>query len=278
MKKWVLLFLSMVFMLGNVAFAEDTKAIVDKVSENTINISVNSPEKIKITGYTINKGSSILVYYINSANGSNSDSIIVDTNTVARPYRVILVNGSQSPSIQPFADINNHQMKDYIRHLHDVGFVEGYEEDNTFKPDDNITRAEFITIIIRALKFDEKPEFRKSFNDLDQNHWAYSYLIKAIDNGLVEGSEEDGKKLLKPDDDITFAEACKIIDEAFKIQNSSPANYDVRFVNHWAKSYLQILLNENVISPSDDFYQKGAIDRPAKRGEVAMLLSRTLGR
>lgn len=277
MKKLILLLIFIIFAFSSTVFAAEIKATVEKVSENSIKITATSKDKIKLTGYTISKGSNIIIYFINDSKGTNEDAINIDIRTVVRPYRVIIEN-SDKPFVEPFGDIKNSQMRDYIRHLYDSGYINGYGEDNTFRPDNNITRAEFITIVSRMLNLKHVKTASLNFADFDMGHWAYDDAMKAAQNGIIEGYDENGSKLLKLDQNVTLAEACKIVDEAFKIKNKSSANYDVRFVKHWAKDNIQSLVNENIISSLDDFYKKGNLDRPAKRGEVAMLLSRTLGR
>lgn len=277
MKKLIFLSMFIIFISCSTVFALGTKTSVQKISENSIKITVASKDKIKLTGYTISKGSNIIVYFINDSIGTNEDAISVDIRTVVRPYRVILEN-AEKPFEVPFVDIKNSQLRDYIRHLYDAGYINGYEEDNTFRPDNNITRAEFITMISRMLNLEHVKVADSSFADLEVEHWAYDDVTKVVENGIIEGYDENGSKLLKLDQNVTIAEVCKIVDEAFKIKNKSSANYDVRFVNHWAKANIQSLVNENIISSVDNFYEKGELDRPAKRREVAMFLSRTVGR
>ena len=277
MKKLIFLSMFIIFISCSTVFALGTKTSVQKISENSIKITVASKDKIKLTGYTISKGSNIIVYFINDSIGTNEDAISVDIRTVVRPYRVILEN-AEKPFEVPFVDIKNSQLRDYIRHLYDAGYINGYEEDNTFRPDNNITRAEFITMISRMLNLEHVKVADLNFADLEIEHWAYDDVTKVVENGIIEGYDENGSKLLKLDQNVTIAEVCKIVDEAFKIKNKSSANYDVRFVNHWAKANIQSLVNENIISSVDNFYEKGELDRPAKRREVAMFLSRTVGR
>lgn len=279
MKKFLFMLLIFTTIITCPVYAAGEKATIHKVSENLIDITIKSSEKIKITGYDITNGSDIVVDFIKDKTRSNIASIKkLDLSTVIRPYKVIINNADNAYNYQPFNDIKDSEMKNYIRHLYDSGFINGYEEDNTFRPNNNITRAEFITLIVRMMELNERPLSSKmQFEDLKKTHWAYSEVIKAVSNGIIDGYDENNKKLLKLDNNITIAEVSKIIDSALKINSKSTANSDARFLKHWAKSNIQSLLNSDVISQTDDFYKKGEIDRLAKRGEVAMLLSRTLG-
>ena len=85
------------------------------------------------------------------------------------------------------------------------GYVTGYP-DGTYKPDNAITRAEFVTIAARFEEW-ELPELKDpTFNDI-QGHWAEKYIEKAVVLGWITGYE-DGS--FKPDQFITRAEAMTI--------------------------------------------------------------------
>lgn len=278
MKKYLLICLTALILFSSTVFAGDVKAKVEKISENSINIIVSSDSKIKVTGYTISNGSDIIVYYTKDNKGAVSDSITINLNTVLKPYKVILSDSENSPSFQPFSDIKDSSFKNYIRHLYDFGYVNGYEGDSTFRPNNSISRAEFITLLVRTLNLNKKSNQEVLFDDINSSNWAYENIQIAAQHGIVEGYFENGKRSFKPDNNIKISEAVKAIDSAFCINNTSSLNYDTRFINHWAKANIQSLLNTNIISAVDDFYKKGEIDRFANRGEVAMLISRTLGR
>lgn len=278
MKKLVVLVCFFTIILSSFVFASDPKANIENISENLIRVTVSADNNISVTGYTISKGKNIIVYYLSDDKGFMKDTIDINLSSVLKPYTLILADSSKPPSDQPFEDIKSHELKDYIRHLYDLGFIKGYDEDNSFKPDNSITRAELFTLIVRMMNFNEKFNERIKFDDLDNKHWAYNDVLKAVDNGLIEGYYEEGKRLLKLNNNITVGEASKIISQAFKVNNKDNINYDLRFSKHWARSYIQDLLNESIILSTDDFYTRGELDRPIKRGEVAMLISRALGR
>ena len=60
----------------------------------------------------------------------------------------------------------------------DAGIISGYA-DETFKPDEQISRAEMVSMLSRA--FDIKPniEGKKAYSDVKQSHWAYNYIVSA---------------------------------------------------------------------------------------------------
>ena len=88
--------------------------------------------------------------------------------------------------------------------LSNAGILDGYE-DGTFRPDGNITRAEFATITARFLEASYDGGNR--FSDID-GHWAAEYINEAANAGIVDGYE-DGT--FRPQQNITRAEAVTMV-------------------------------------------------------------------
>ncbi len=97
----------------------------------------------------------------------------------------------------------------YISRCEDENIIFGY--DGKFRPDDNITRAEFAVICVRF--FEKRSEStiepeNISFTDFDSSHWSYETIRKAYANGYVSGYPD---QTLRPDNIITRAEAVTIV-------------------------------------------------------------------
>ena len=88
--------------------------------------------------------------------------------------------------------------------LTNAGILDGYE-DGTFKPNGNITRAEFATIAVRF--FEATYEGENLFPDID-GHWAQDYINEAANAGIVDGYP-DGT--FGPQKLITRAEAMTMV-------------------------------------------------------------------
>lgn len=90
-----------------------------------------------------------------------------------------------------------------------AGVITGYK-DNTFKPANNITRAEFATI---AAKFDSGTYLGPNkFNDID-GHWAAEYINRAAERGWISGYTNGS---FRPDAYITRAEAMTLINNVLE--------------------------------------------------------------
>jgi hypothetical protein len=92
-----------------------------------------------------------------------------------------------------------------ISTMSNAGIVNGYA-DGTFKPTQNVTRAEFVTMVVRFWETRNTRDLGL-FSDLD-GHWAKDYILAAYNEGLIDGYE-DGT--FRPDVGITRAEASKIV-------------------------------------------------------------------
>ena len=89
------------------------------------------------------------------------------------------------------------------------GILTGYE-DGTFKPNANITRAEFATMAVRF--FSSSYEGEDLFPDIDK-HWAKDYINTAANEGIINGYE-DGT--FRPSQPITRAEAMAIVNRVLE--------------------------------------------------------------
>lgn len=92
-----------------------------------------------------------------------------------------------------------------INKLVDEKIINGYE-DNTFRPENKITRAEFSKMIVTAANLSESAE--SNFIDVSEDHWAKEYINNIYASGLVEGYD-DGT--FRPDNNITYAEISAVL-------------------------------------------------------------------
>ncbi len=87
-----------------------------------------------------------------------------------------------------YHDIFNHWSRNDVNYATNVlGLFRGYS-DMSFKPDANISRSEFITILARAgFKLgiiDETYDGPMNYNDFSLNHWSYTFIISFYNHML----------------------------------------------------------------------------------------------
>ena len=90
--------------------------------------------------------------------------------------------------------------------LSNMGILGGYE-DGTFRPNATITRAEFAKIAVSFFEY-EDIEAENIFTDVADGSWYENFVAVAAEIGLIEGYEGN---VFRPDESITRAEACTII-------------------------------------------------------------------
>lgn len=143
-----------------------------------------------------------------------------------------------------FADVDTDRWSNKeISTMANGKYIQGYE-DGTFRPEDDITRGEFVTIAARFLDaiIDES---YKTFNDID-GHWAEAAIHSVADQEWI-GGYEDGS--FRPDELITRAEAMAIINRMLVYHIDHDSLIDD--VKHWPDNhpsewyYLEVLKATN---------------------------------
>ena len=108
-----------------------------------------------------------------------------------------------------FSDMTtSHWAYNQIKDLSEKSIVIGYP-DGTFKPDENVTRAEFASMAIKALGQEHANVVQSiNFADLDQSYWAYDAIEKAVYFDLI--SNDKDSENFRPEDPVSRAEAINI--------------------------------------------------------------------
>ena len=175
--------------------------------------------------------------------------------------------GEQNKKI--FNDVKGHWAADKIDLFTQKGYINGYE-DNSFRPDNSITRAEFVKIVNKYFGLTKKSG--KVFNDTAY-HWAKDEIDIAVTNGVCKGMSNEE---FSPDKPITREQASLMISNYKKIADY---NYDKinRFadkleISDWAKSGVEGVLEKGYMNgyPDNTFKPQSNITR----AEAVVTLSR----
>jgi hypothetical protein len=159
------------------------------------------------------------------------------------------------------SDINTHPNQEAIEYVYDEGIVDGYS-DGTYQPNKTINRAEFTKIIVGTLYHAEDIETCESasipFSDMTVSAWYAPYICMAWQENLISGYPDN---TFRPEQNITFVEAAKIIDISFDGEyiDASP----------WYKPYVKNLSNFGVIPTTIERLEKNIT-----RGEMAEMIWR----
>ena len=90
------------------------------------------------------------------------------------------------------------------------GYIKGYS-DGMFRGNQNITRAEFVAMLVRFIGVNEKAY--ANFVDVSKDYWAYQYIATATEAGWIQGYQDN---TYRPDQDITRAEAMVIMNRVLE--------------------------------------------------------------
>jgi len=176
------------------------------------------------------------------------------------------------PSVtSAFYDIKGHWAESYITRLSDMKIVSGYP-DGSYKPENNVTRAEFVKLIVSA--FSLSAQGSVSFGDVYAEDWYKSYVDIAAALGVINGA--DG--MFKPNDYITRQDAALILYRAlslkFEIPDGAVFFTDEADVASYASMAVRSMAAQKIITG----YEDGSFMPMANtnRAQATTLISRAL--
>jgi len=172
-------------------------------------------------------------------------------------------------------DIAGHKARTEIIEAVERGVVFGYE-DFTFRPDGNVTRAEFASMLMRAIKpVDEGAPL--SFIDKDKiESWALKPVQQAVKLGIIFGYDD---KTFKPNANISHAEMISMVIRASGLAggNSSKTSFtDDAEIPDWAKPAVSKAEETGIIIVGGLPGGKFAPEAMSTRAEAASAIVRML--
>jgi hypothetical protein len=167
-----------------------------------------------------------------------------------------------------FTDISSHWAKDWINKAVNMGFVSGYE-DGTFKPDRTITRAEFSTMLNKAIQVETSQEI--DFYDVSAKDWFYNEVRKSVAAGFFSGYDDN---TFKPNNPIKRQEAAKVVAGAITTGNidgeGATLLKDYNTIQEWARESVNTVYNKGyILGYPDKTYQPS---KALTRGEAVKII------
>ena len=155
---------------------------------------------------------------ITSTGETSQTWIVTPIYTIATPP---ILSTTSTWTIK-FSDISNSFAKTYIMQLVKDWKINGYA-DKTFRPNNNTTRAEFLSILMKTRNIDVGYNVIKSdFTDIPSNGiWMTKFLNKAKDLWIINWQIINGKLKFRPNDSITRAEAIAMLLRLAKVSIDS---------------------------------------------------------
>lgn len=153
--------------------------------------------------------------------------------------KIIVEDGSEQETEEtknPFIDIGNDIEKVAIIELNKKGIIEGITQIE-FQPNKSISRAEFATLLSRALGKEET--HKHGFIDVKQTDWFSGHVGAAKTSALINGYPDN---TFKPLANITRQEAAMIIYNTAKMKGIDVSIGDTELRNYLSQfpDYIQI--------------------------------------
>ncbi|MBE5040953.1 S-layer homology domain-containing protein [Ructibacterium gallinarum] len=151
-------------------------------------------------------------------------------------------------------ELSNHWGTEELTQAVREGILQGLDE-TTLGLDETTTRAQFVTLLVRALNLD-LVEYSDSFQDVSAESWYASYIQTAFDAGLINGIDES---IFAPEEAITREEMAKLLALAYQritgIEEleAEPSGYaDEEEISDWAKPYVDFTKKVQILLGDED--------------------------
>ncbi len=119
-----------------------------------------------------------------------------------------------------------------------------------------------------------------TFDDT-KNHWAKDIIEEMADLEIINGFEEDGHKLFKPDNNITRIQFCAIVAKSLGITSGNKATdfADNDKIQAWALPYVNAMVEKGYITGKSDDDKTVYFDPDSSitRNEAFTIISRIVG-
>ena len=180
-----------------------------------------------------------------------------------------------------FDDVQNHKNQEAVEELASRGIINGVN-DASFCPDNTMTRAEFASVVVRALGVPLKTSDK--FADVTPSDWFYGYVGTAYAYGIVNGISQD---VFEPYGTITREEAAAMAARAAylcgmntDIAPSAARDILAEFADYvkvsgWASASVAFCYEQDILDRNDIEINP---QKNITRAEIAQMLYNILGR
>lgn len=227
------------------------------------------------TGNTGSTGSS------SNSGSSTSATAKPETNPVSEPKTEPESESKSESEIKPeakpdskpqpeFKDVKSHWASEAIQKAQQLGIVSGYK-DGTFRPQKEVTRAEFATMLVKALGFDAGEYSALQFKDTDKiPEWAKANIAILIEKGIISGY---GDNTFRADQPISRTEMVMMIVRAMGLDTEDKETTsfkDDKQIPVWAKGAIAAAAEKGIVQGQAG--HKFAPDSSTTRAEAVKVI------
>ncbi|MGI2295304.1 S-layer homology domain-containing protein [Paenibacillus sp. GXUN7292] len=190
-------------------------------------------------------------------------------------FAVFVVKSIDDSNEVTFVDVTKHWAEESIQQAVVLGFVNGYP-DGTFRPNAEITRAEFIVMLTKALKLQGSDQVLNFSDQADIGQWARQAIAQAVEagiiNGYTDGTFRPNAKISRTEMVLMAVRALKLNAEAVE-QTSFKDDSDIP---QWAKASVEAAIKEGLVNGIGA--NRFAPNHTATRAESVTLLLKAIER
>lgn len=191
------------------------------------------------------------------------------------------VNGGVINQNITFIDLKvDHWAYEAISDLTKKGYINGYE-DETFKPENQITREEFAKLISTTFYLDLPSPKTPAFYDVQPDRWSYSY-VEASKDFLTGYYPPSGKAFFSPETKATREDVAVALVKTLGFTTNDLVDKnilkkkfkDIDLISYGLRDYVAIATEKSLIGGYEDSTFRP--DKPITRAEIATLLFRSI--
>ena len=168
-------------------------------------------------------------------------------------------------------DIQGHWAQNTINKWVDKGDISGYP-DGTFRPNNMITRAEFVVLVNNAMGYTKSGY--AYFSDVPSHYWGKNAIQTGVAAGYISG---DGNGIFRPNDPVTRQEAAAMISRILDLKQNESRAYrytDSYAISNWAKGVVGAVSDAGIMAG----YPDGSFgpNKVLTRAEAVLALDKTV--
>lgn len=215
----------------------------------------------------------------NSTNSSSTTTTEATTESTTAAVETTTETTTAQASAPAFTDLANYPWAEsYINSLASAGIVNGYN-DNTFRPGDNVKRADFIIMLLKAMGVDTTQAVTNNFSDVRADKYYYNAVGIAKQMGIASGNN-DGT--FNPDNNITRQDMMILAKKAVEMQTGTTLTGDSSVLDQFAdkaniSAYavdsLAAMVENNIVSGTGNNIQP---KDNTTRAQAAVIISKVL--
>ncbi len=193
-------------------------------------------------------------------------------SAINSPY-IVAGTGGNTPTLA-FSDIGGHWAADFITALAQQGLLSGFN-DGTFKPDQQINRAQYAALLVKALNPTPKRDAIQ-FSDVFSDFWAKDVIGQAYRSQFISGFPDN---TFRPNANMQRVQVILSLVSGLGLGSSNPnflSVYDDRdAIPDYAKDEVATATNQKIVVNYPNLKQFNP-NRDATRGEVVAMIYQAL--